>query len=181
MAEYTALAPLFTDIANAIRSKTGETGAITANNFPQEINNISNKEIILAEDDYTLTVNTNYAINFDVNYTDVLSHPDIILILSGTSVRSRSAVGYIKMLSEGNNEAVVLSWSASPNKQFVFSLPMFVFSNLYNGLPIFQCQFVCNNLLHCKTGYLSETTTRNTLWLNSTVNPLTGHYKVIMR
>lgn len=41
MAEYTALAPLFTDIANAIRSKTGETGAITANNFPQEINAIS--------------------------------------------------------------------------------------------------------------------------------------------
>lgn len=41
MAEYTALAPLFTDIANAIRSKTGETGAITANSFPQEINNIS--------------------------------------------------------------------------------------------------------------------------------------------
>lgn len=40
MAEYTALAPLFTDIANAIRSKTGETGQITANQFPQEINAI---------------------------------------------------------------------------------------------------------------------------------------------
>ena len=39
MAEYTALAPLFTDIANAIRSKTGETGAITANTFPQVISN----------------------------------------------------------------------------------------------------------------------------------------------
>ena len=34
MAEYTALAPLFTDIANAIRSKTGETGQITASLFP---------------------------------------------------------------------------------------------------------------------------------------------------
>ena len=41
MAEYTALAPLFTDIANAIRSKTGETGAITANTFPEKINSIS--------------------------------------------------------------------------------------------------------------------------------------------
>lgn len=40
MAEYTALAPLFTDIANAIRSKTGETGAITANSFPAKINEI---------------------------------------------------------------------------------------------------------------------------------------------
>lgn len=41
MAEYTALAPLFTDIANAIRSKTGETGAITANSFPDKIISIS--------------------------------------------------------------------------------------------------------------------------------------------
>lgn len=40
MAEYTALAPLFTDIANAIRSKTGETGAITASSFPTMINQI---------------------------------------------------------------------------------------------------------------------------------------------
>ena len=40
MAEYTALAPLFTDIANAIRSKTGETGTITANSFPDKINNL---------------------------------------------------------------------------------------------------------------------------------------------
>ena len=46
MAEYTALAPLFTDIANAIRSKTGETGAITANNFPDKIANISNIPIV---------------------------------------------------------------------------------------------------------------------------------------
>ena len=40
MAEYTALAPLFTDIANAIRSKTGETGQITASLFPQKIDKI---------------------------------------------------------------------------------------------------------------------------------------------
>ena len=40
MAEYTALAPLFTDIANAIRSKTGETGAITASSFPQTITSL---------------------------------------------------------------------------------------------------------------------------------------------
>lgn len=41
MAEYTALAPLFTDIADAIRSKTGETGKITANTFPEQISNIT--------------------------------------------------------------------------------------------------------------------------------------------
>ena len=42
MAEYPALAPLFTDIANAIRSKTGETGQITANSFPDKILNFKN-------------------------------------------------------------------------------------------------------------------------------------------
>ena len=40
MATYTALAPLFTDIANAIRSKTGETGTITANSFPSWVANL---------------------------------------------------------------------------------------------------------------------------------------------
>lgn len=45
MAEYTALAPLFTDIANAIRSKTGETGAITANTFPEKINEIESFDL----------------------------------------------------------------------------------------------------------------------------------------
>ena len=49
MAEYTALAPLFTDIANAIRSKTGETGAITANLFPQYITSIKASEITNGE------------------------------------------------------------------------------------------------------------------------------------
>ena len=45
MAEYTALAPLFTDIANAIRSKTGETGQITADSFPSSITNIKTSSI----------------------------------------------------------------------------------------------------------------------------------------
>ena len=45
MAEYTALAPLFTDIANAIRSKTGETGAISANSFLSSITNIKTSSI----------------------------------------------------------------------------------------------------------------------------------------
>lgn len=153
-----------------------------ANNFPQEIINISNKEIILAEDDYMLIPDINYDINFVVNYTDVLSYPDIILILSGTSSSSGTAIGYIKMLTEDNVESSIFSWSTNLNKQFVFSLPMFVYSNLYNGLPIFQCKFVYNQVYHCKTSYLSETTTRNTLYLRSgTSIAITGHYKIIMR
>ena len=58
MAEYTALAPLFTDIANAIRSKTGETGAITASLFPNEINSIST---IKTNDGEIKSLNYNYS------------------------------------------------------------------------------------------------------------------------
>ena len=56
MAEYTALAPLFTDIANAIRSKTGETGAITANTFPEEIINISGKRALIATSTFSINI-----------------------------------------------------------------------------------------------------------------------------
>lgn len=37
MAEHDSLNSLFTDIANAIRKKTGGTNPIVANNFPEEI------------------------------------------------------------------------------------------------------------------------------------------------
>ena len=41
MATYNTLTGLLTAIANAIRSKTGETGVINAQNFPSKINGIS--------------------------------------------------------------------------------------------------------------------------------------------
>ena len=66
MAEYTALAPLFTDIANAIRSKTGETGQITANTFPEKILSLKNiSEYFL---DSKKGNNQNYIIFNNVSY-----------------------------------------------------------------------------------------------------------------
>lgn len=41
MASYNTLTSLLTAIANAIRSKTGETGVINAQNFPSKIEGIS--------------------------------------------------------------------------------------------------------------------------------------------
>ena len=41
MATHTSLASLFSDIADAIRAKTGGSGQIVADDFPDEINNIS--------------------------------------------------------------------------------------------------------------------------------------------
>ena len=41
MATYNTLTSLLSAIANAIRSKTGETGVINAQNFPSKINGIS--------------------------------------------------------------------------------------------------------------------------------------------
>ena len=65
MAEYTALAPLFTDIANAIRSKTGETGQITANSFPQTIASLQvSKSLSLVDSIDSTFYGTNQTINF---------------------------------------------------------------------------------------------------------------------
>ena len=85
MAEYTALAPLFTDIANAIRSKTGETGAITANSFPEKIAALSSKELIVEEKDFTASSSGDTNIEFAVDANNVLLYPSITLILSGVS------------------------------------------------------------------------------------------------
>ena len=84
MAEYTALAPLFTDIANAIRSKTGETGQITANSFPEKIVALSSKELIVAEKDFSASSGSTN-IEFAVDANNVLLYPSITLILSGVS------------------------------------------------------------------------------------------------
>ena len=70
MAEYTALAPLFTDIANAIRSKTGETGQITANSFPSSITNIktSNIKIIQVSTSANVESQSVYTFTFPVEF-----------------------------------------------------------------------------------------------------------------
>lgn len=52
---HLTLTSLFTDIANAIRNKTGNTGKIVADNFPNAINNIPTGKQI-----YDLGTNTTF-------------------------------------------------------------------------------------------------------------------------
>lgn len=54
MAEYNNLASLFSDIATAIRTKTGSEGLIVATDFPTEIGNISTTNFIF-EDNATIS------------------------------------------------------------------------------------------------------------------------------
>ena len=70
MAEYTALAPLFTDIANAIRSKTGETGQITADSFPSSITNIKTSSIKIIQVSTSANVESQsvYTFTFPVEF-----------------------------------------------------------------------------------------------------------------
>lgn len=44
MANHSTLTSLFTDIADAIREKTGSTGTIIADNFPETIATIDTQE-----------------------------------------------------------------------------------------------------------------------------------------
>ena len=90
MAEYTALAPLFTDIANAIRSKTGETGQITANNFPQLIMNLNtgiDMGVFLQYEMYSSSTTTknSYVNRQDFN-SDSSAIADAVLILSSSQI-----------------------------------------------------------------------------------------------
>lgn len=71
MAEYTALAPLFTDIANAIRSKTGETGQITANSFPTMINQIGLEMINVSPQNNFLYDTSARDLPFSNHYTTI--------------------------------------------------------------------------------------------------------------
>lgn len=63
---YTTLSSLFSAIASSIRGKTGETGALIADNFPTEISNISTKSDIYD------TVKTEVITGRTVNLTDVM-------------------------------------------------------------------------------------------------------------
>ena len=49
MATYNTLTSLLTAIANAIRSKTGETGVINAQDFPSKINNLNSLHVYYNE------------------------------------------------------------------------------------------------------------------------------------
>ncbi len=53
---HTTLESLFTDIANAIRSKTGDTATIVADNFPAAIQNISTAKPTSGVDFGTVTL-----------------------------------------------------------------------------------------------------------------------------
>lgn len=50
---HTTLTSLFTDIADAIRNKTGSTEAIVADNFPDAINNFPTLEELTSDADAT--------------------------------------------------------------------------------------------------------------------------------
>ena len=181
MAEYTALAPLFTDIANAIRSKTGETGAITANSFPDKIAALSSKELIVAEKDFTASSGTTN-IEFAVDANNVLLYPSITLILSGVSQGTGFITVYLTAFNSSGNSSIAYSWGENANKQFVWLQPMSIVPSFHNGFTLSQCYFtIGDSRCYCQANYISETTTKNLLMISCNTGSITGHYKVIMR
>ena len=63
MATYNNLSALFTAIANAIRSKTGGTAAITANNFPTAIAGITSRQVGTATASRTSTTKISFSVS----------------------------------------------------------------------------------------------------------------------
>lgn len=104
MAEYTALAPLFTDIANAIRSKTGETGAITANSFPTMISQIGLEMINVSPQDNFLYDTSARDLPFSNTYTQI-SYEENTEILINCMLRTRT----------GERKGTVITYKCLPN------------------------------------------------------------------
>ena len=218
MAEYTALAPLFTDIANAIRSKTGETGQITANQFPQEINNISFDDKYLKLSGGTMTGNlilngaptadnqaatkayvdgkgggsvtlaegavtvgtSDTIIQFDVDISDILSHPNITLLLH-CSGASGIAVCYVRAQPRIDTSDLTTALSFSvPSSGAVLSLPLAAIPKGASASTI-ALSFVANSQsYYIYSGQLGTTITRNNLYLKSNTGTFTAQYKIIM-
>ena len=142
MAEYTALAPLFTDIANAIRSKTGETGQITANNFPDKISSIPFFSSMFSSkckynsdassgDIYVTNLNT-------LNFTNYFVFGFVYNVVIGVALHitqknflfTKELDRYkIKICGNSNNKSVYLSFTTQNNEPIYAEKMLFVIND----------------------------------------------------
>ena len=176
--------------ADAALPKSGGTmtGDLILNGAPTADNQAATKayvdgkgggSVTLAEG--TTTVGTsNTPIQFDVDISDILSHPNITLLLhcsGGTGM----AVCYVLALTEidGSSPTTALSFSVASSGA-VLSLPLATFPKGSSASTI-ALSFVANSQsYYIYSGQLTTTKTRNTLYLKSNTGSFTVQYKIIM-
>lgn len=164
------------------------TGNLILNGAPTADNQAATKayvdgksggSVTLAEG--TVTVGTSKAqIQFDVDISDILSHPNITLLLH-CSGGNGTTVCYVEALTEINSTSTATALNFSvPKSGAVLSLPLAVFPNGAIASTV-AMSFVANgNSYYIYSGQLGTTKTRNILYLKSNTGTFTAQYKIIM-
>lgn len=131
MATYNTLTSLLTAIANAIRSKTGETGQINAQNFPSEIASISTTpKTQTVEQTISMTSGEQKTVTFTFNnLTKVLGVSRIYRpyntsqgYSSHQKLDSRYYVDLDPIIISGNTVKLVLTSNVDTNSQATWSV-----------------------------------------------------------
>ena len=135
--------------------------------------------VILAEG--AVTVGTsNTPIQFDVDNSDILSHPNITLLLHCLGVPG-IAVCYVLATTEieSSNPVTALSFSVTSSGA-VLSLPLAAFPKGASSSYAAMSFVVNGQSYYIYGGLLGTSKSRNTLYLKSNTGTFTAQYKIIM-
>lgn len=164
------------------------TGNLILNGAPTADNQAATKayvdgkgggSVTLAEGTVTVGA-SNTAISFDVDISDILSHPNITLLLHCTGGNGVT-VCYVLAQAEISSTSTTTALNFSvPSSGAVLSLPLATIPKGQSASTV-AMSFVANgNSYYIYSGQLGTTKTRNNLYLKSNTGTFTAHYKIIM-
>ena len=164
------------------------SGAPTANNQAATKAYVDSKagdELILAESDFNLTAGVDTPIEFVLDNANLLSHPSVLLKITGTGGGSGSNYSFIIKAYDNNNRLdSALNFGVKSGATFALVLPMIPipFSPISGSLgTTLQATFNSHSrAFYAPAMQQTATTAKNTIYL-STNGPITGHYQIIMK
>lgn len=164
------------------------SGAPTANNQAATkayVDSKSGSELILAESDFNLTAGADTPMQFVLDNANLLSHPSVLLKITGTGGGSGSNYSFIiKAYDAGSQFVNALTFGVKSRATFALVLPITPIPFSPSGGSIgttLRATFNSNSAtFYAQTTQQTSTTAQNTIYL-STNGPITGHYQIIMK
>lgn len=164
------------------------SGAPTANNQAATkayVDSKAGSELILAESDFNLNAGVDTPMQFVLDNANLLSHPSVLLKITGTGGGSGSNYSFIiKAYNVSSQFVNALTFDVKSGATFALVLPIIPLPFSPSGGSIgttLRATFNCNSAtFYAQTAQQTATTAQNTIHL-STNGPITGHYKIIMK